>query len=586
MLRASARRVPTRVFLRFLDPRGHLPQPRTLTFSEFEERVRRAVAWLRSAGLQPGERLLLIAENSPEWQILAIACQTLRAEAAALFSNLDPGPAMSIAKRVRPRVVFASTTAQWSKLAPAANDLAAVGLRAVLCSEPLDVDRIPGGVAATTVSELLETPPISGSEMSSLVEAVQPSDPFLLIFTSGTTGRQKGVRIAQGGLAGAVDGAQAAASMTEADDGLHFLPFAHIAGQAQFALAVALGHPLIQVARREDIQKGLELGPTYVFSVPLVYERIWTAVEAQVAARPGLVRRLLQSGMAAAARVACDGSRNPFDRLLGAIARKLVGSKLRQKLGGGLRALFAGGAPTLPAMQRFFEAMGIPYVEFYGMSETSGLISANSYEVGRRAGTVGLPHPALEVKIDEDGELCVKGPLCMTGYLEKEDEEGCVTPDGYFRTGDLAAWDPDGMLRIVGRKKHLFVLSTGKKLSPEPIEQAIASGPPFEGAVLLGDGRPFVTVAVFVSRSELQRLQAEGEVEAKLLEIVHARLGDFSEYEKPKRLIIIPGTVQDEPSILTPTFKVNREAFAKWRSRDIAEIYEAQRPAPASASAS
>src|SRR5262245_59781070 len=145
MLRASARRVPGRTFIRFLDPANPDGPPRPYTFAEFEGATRRAAAWLRGRGVGPGDRVLLLAENSPEWQILAIATQLLRAETAALFSNLDPGPATAIARRVKPRVVCVSNNAQWAKLAGSATELAALGLNAVLCREPLDLETVPGG---------------------------------------------------------------------------------------------------------------------------------------------------------------------------------------------------------------------------------------------------------------------------------------------------------------------------------------------------------------------------------------------------------------------------------------------------------
>jgi long-chain acyl-CoA synthetase len=299
-------------------------------------------------------------------------------------------------------------------------------------------------------------------------------------------------------------------------------------------------------------------------------------VEARLGALPAPLRALAGASLAAAARVRVDGARALRDRALARVADRLVGRALRARLGGRVRGLFAGGAPAAPALFRFFEGLGLPLVELYGMTETAGMISSNLFAGPRREGAAGLVSPDHEVRLAPDGELLVRGPLLLSGFLEPEDAEGAFDADGFFRTGDLARLDADGLLHLSGRKKHLLVLSTGKKLSPEPIEQALASEPPFEGAVLLGEGRPFVAAAVFVAREELARLVAAGQDAAEeLLPRARAALAGFSEYEKPKRLLVIPGAPADHPGLLTPTLKVRREALLAMLGGAVTALYEA-----------
>ena len=208
------------------------------------------------------------------------------------------------------------------------------------------------------------------------------------------------------------------------------------------------------------------------------------------------------------------------------------------------------------------------------MSETAGLVSSNLFDGPRRAGSAGLPSPDHELRFAADGELQLRGPLLLSGYLEPEDAEGAYTADGFFRTGDLGRLEADGQLRIDGRIKSVLVLSTGKKVTPEPIEQAIASIRPFEGAVLLGEGRPFVAAAVFVAREELARLAAAGKDAAEeLLPSVRAALSAFSDFEKPRRLLVIPGAPQDHPALVTPTLKVRRDALLAWLGPSLARVY-------------
>jgi len=575
LLVASAGRVPDRVFLRFVDPIAPSAGTRDVTYGAFRTLVRRAAAALEAAGVGPGDRVLLLAENSPEWPAVALAVQTLRAEAAALFASLSAGPAEEIARRVQPKAVFVSGPAQWQKLAAAAPDLAAAGLATVLSLDPLPAGATPPGVTRLDRAALGEgAPALSRADLEARAGAVTEDDPFLLLFTSGTTGRQKGVRLCQRSIVHAVDCGAAGVQTTEHDLGLHLLPFGHVAGHDQFCLALAQGHSLAMIGRKEDLPAALALHPTYLFSVPLVYERVRSAALQKVAARPAPVTGLVEAALAAAARVRVDGSTSLVDRLLTWVADATVGKKVRAGLGGRVRGVFSGGAPASEALFRFFEGLGLPFVELYGMTETAGLVSMNPFDGPRRAGSVGFITPDHEVRLSGEGELQVRGPLCLTGYLEPGDGEGAFTEDGYYRTGDLASIRPDGSLWITGRKKHLMVLSTGKKIAPEPIETAVASAAPFQGAVLLGEGRPFLAVAVFVEQGELDRLASMGEPAAEaLLPRARAALGHFSEHEKPKKLLIIPGAPQDYPALITPTLKVKRDALLAFLGGRVAELY-------------
>ncbi|MDI9629914.1 MAG: AMP-binding protein, partial [Acidobacteriota bacterium] len=302
--------------------------------------------------------------------------------------------------------------------------------------------------------------------------------------------------------------------------------------------------------------------PTYIFSVPAVYERVRAGVEQKLAAMPAPLRATLRGALAAAERHRLGGSRSLRDRLGTALADRAIGRAVRAKLGGRIRALYAGGAAVPPVLFRFFEALGIPMVEIYGMSETAGMIACNYVAGPRQPGCAGRLSADHEVRFGPDGELLLRGPLLLSGFLEEEDGRGAWMEDGFFRTGDLGRLDDEGWLWIEGRSKNMLALSTGKKLSPEPIEQAIAACDPFRAAVLFGEGRPFVAAAVFVDRAALDRFGAAGlDAERELLAPLHAALGAFSDHEKPKRLAVLPGEPADYPELLTPTLKIRRDVL-------------------------
>ena len=334
----TARRKPDATFLRVVGGDARHAPVRLVTFAEFERGVRRAAAFLRGAGVLPGDRVLLFADNSAEWQEISLAAQLLRAEPAALFAHLSAEQARGLALRVRPRVLFVSSVSQWDKLAPQAVALAAGGLRSVLFGEPLGRGPPPAGLGTATTAEVLAAPgapEIGPSELVALARAGHGEDPFILVFTSGTTGRFKGVRLPQRAMMNALRGGWDSTGRTEDDLGLHFLPFGHIAGHDHFMLALAQGHGLIMVARRDDIPRALALGPTYLFAVPLVYERIRDEVRARIAALPAPLRAIASAALAAAARVKEGRGGGRGDLALSALARRFLGRPLRAGWGKG-----------------------------------------------------------------------------------------------------------------------------------------------------------------------------------------------------------------------------------------------------------
>jgi len=577
LVKARAADKPEKVFIRWIDPACPDQAPRDITIAAFARGLGHCAAYLRSTGGEPGARVLLLAENSPEWQMVSLGTQSLRAEPAALFANLSGEQASSIAVRVKPRVVFVSSQKQWDKLAPVAGELMAAGLASVISGEALVPETVPTSLSIVSLEAMLADAAfdLDTEAFARLADAVGEEDPFLLLFTSGTTGRPKGVRLPQRSILAAIAGGAGCCGTGPDDVGVHFLPFAHIAAHDQFFLALGQGHSLAMAARKDDIDRALALGPTYLFSVPLLYERMRAAVQTKLDHLPGPVSRLAASAVEAAARVRVDGSRSLGDRALVSVADMLVGKAVRKRLGGRIRALFTGGAPASPALFRFFEALAIPFVELYGMSETGGLIAANVFSRPRQPSSVGFLSPDHEARFSEDGELLIRGRLMFTGYLEAEDNRGAFDAEGFFHTGDLGRVDAEGVLRVEGRKKHLLVLSTGKKLAPEPLELAISSMTPFEGAVVLGEGKPFVAAAVFVARDELAKLAAAGRDAAEtLLPRVRQSLQGFAEFELPKRLLIIPGAPHEHPLLVTPTLKIRRDAVTKFLGDSLGHLWD------------
>ncbi len=573
MLLRAARENPSGPFLRWVDPACPEQVPSPICFFAFEDMVRRCITSLRSIGIQAGERVLFLAENSPFYQALMIACMSLKVEPVCLYENLGNLDFMDVSCRVLPKAAFISHKYHWEKLS---RYLAEFGTcRAVFTSgEGLG---LTGRILEIPFTRVLETQAVSREEFEDLAGRVDAEDPFVLIFTIGTTGGQKGVRIPQRAAISALHAGQESTLVTERDVGLHVLPFGHIAGQLPFYLALQAHGSLILCSRREDLIRGFELGPNYVLLVPLIYDRMVKEVKKHLQGLPRAVSRWIHQGIEAAIREQSGKKLGFREKVLKALARRLVGGRLRKRLGGMIRVLGAGGAPSDPELVAFYRGLGLNYLNLYGMSETCGVIAFNQVSDPKiRIGSVGRPWRELTVRIDEDGEILVKGQTLMTGYLEKEDEAGVFTEDGFLRTGDLGSLDEEGYLFVQGRKKNILVLTTGKKVSPEPLELRIREILLVTDAVLIGDNRPFVACGLFVSREFLADWDKKSNREKlaeRFLAEIHQGLSEFSRYEIPKKLFLIEGAPYEYPKIITPTLKVNRRSFAAAFAREIEEIY-------------
>ncbi|MDO8665052.1 MAG: AMP-binding protein [Gemmatimonadales bacterium] len=263
-------------------------------------------------------------------------------------------------------------------------------------------------------------------------------------------------------------------------------------------------------------------------------------------------------------------------------------SKLQARVGGRLRFFVSGGAPLPADIAKFFFAAGLPILEGYGLTETSPVISVNSLQK-KRLGTVGVVIPGVEVKIASDGEILTRGPHIMKGYFNKpEATREVLDPDGWFHTGDIGEFDPDGFLKITDRKKDLIVTAGGKNIAPQPIEAMVKKSKYVANAVMLGDKRRFCIMLVvpqyehlepwakkrnlgFKDRRELILL---AEVREKMEREVFEMLHELAKYEMPKKILLVENDFSIEAGDLTPTLKVRRRVVEKRLQREIDALYE------------
>ena len=545
---------------------------RATSSQEFRAAVEETAMGLAQLGIGGGDHVAILSENRPEWAFADFATLALGAADVPVYPSLTAAQVRYILTDSRAKAVFVSTPAQAAKLAEARSELA--GLGHVISFEPA-----PGCLPLAELRERGRAALASEPDaVRTRAARVRASDLATVIYTSGTTGDPKGVMLSHANLVSNVLAAAKVFPQVGPDwTALSFLPLCH--SFERTAGHNFMIHSGVTIAYAESVERVpdnmLEVRPHIMCSVPRLYEKMYARVGEKVARdsalRQALFRWATAAGRAAfAARVA---RRAPglLLRLKLALADRLVFSKIKARTGGRMLLFISGGAPLAREIAEFFGAAGMLICEGYGLTETSPVITCNRPD-RMKPGTVGLPLEDVEVKIAEDGEILSRGPHIMQGYFGKpEATREAIDADGYFHTGDLGHLDPEGFLVITDRKKDIIVTSGGKNIAPQPIENKLKTNRFFAEVVMIGDRRKFPVALVVPNyevltawakergiggtREELVRRQ---EVVDHYLGLVASLTGELAQFEKIKKLALLPRELTQEAGEITPTLKVKR----------------------------
>jgi len=543
---------------------------RSMTYREVEQRVARVAALLDSWGLAPGDRVAILSENRPEWAVVDYATLSLGAVVVPVYPTLPAEQVAFLLRDSGARFAFVSNADQAAKIDAVRDQLPA--LERVIAFDPPDTSAETNVLAPLANAE----PDLAWlRELRRRAQAVTSDTLATIIYTSGTTGVPKGATLTHLNIAATIAATfQHKALPTEPGDvALSFLPLSHI---FERACDYYLWDSGVVIAYAESIQAVpanlLEIRPHVMVSVPRLFDKVY----AKVMGTPGFKGRLLRWASRVGAAVvdtrAAGRQLSPWLGIQYRLADLLVFHKIRHLMGGRLRTMISGGAPLSATVGKFFHAAGLPIYEGYGLTETSPVLAAN--RAGSfRLGTVGTPYPGVELRIAENGEILARGPNVMKGYWNnREATTQAIDAEGWFHTGDVGEFGPDGFLRITDRIKDLIVTAGGKKVAPQPIEGRTTLSPYIAHAIMVGDQRPFITMLVIPDFERLMPWASEHGLavadrgtlcrEPTVISLLEqeslGRLQDLAQFERPKRIAVIAEELTVDSGLLTPTLKVKR----------------------------
>lgn len=543
-----------------------------ISTEEFADRVKCFSLGLRDLGLEAGDKLIVLSENRPEWVISDIANLCLGGITVPIYTSLIPEQIKYIIDDSDAKIVVVSDQSQWQKIEAIKPQLTKVTSYITCLSEA------PEGVL--TFAQVLERGRKMDKQNPGLFEKmaleVKPDAIASIIYTSGTTGPPKGVMLTHSNIFSNVKTCSSLLPFKDTDTVLSFLPLSHILERMGMFVYLYNGMSIGFAESIDTLGENLiEVRPHIMVNVPRVLEKIYAKVIDNVQASSSLKRKIFFWAVKVGKKYGRKKILNqPISKLLQFkrnLANKLVFSKVYAKTGGRVRFFLCGGAPLSKDIGEFFYAIGLTVIEGYGLTETSPVITANTFE-NLKFGTVGKPIPGVEVRIDEDGEILTKGPNVMNGYYKREAASREAFEGGWFHTGDIGHFDEEGFLVITDRKKDIIVTSGGKNVAPQPIEGILNLNPYISNALVIGDRRKFISALVVPDFEKLEEyakqnnisfedhcdLVKKEEIVRFIQEQVDRSAPNLASYEKVKKIALLDKEFEIEKGEITPTLKVKR----------------------------
>jgi long-chain acyl-CoA synthetase len=558
-----------------------------VTYAQVGEAVREVGLGLIDLGIEPGDRVCILAKTRLEWTLCDFAISSAGAVVVPIYPTNSPEECEWVAGNSESVAIVCENAEQLAKIVAVRDRLPA--LRTMIVIDP--EGDTAGAVALDEVRERGRAR--DAAELDARTAGVAPDDTFTIIYTSGTTGPPKGCVLTHGNYRRTLDMCETLGVLRGEEEIYLFLPLAHSFGLLIQLLSYDVGDCIAYFGGDPDqiVAELQEIKPTYLPSVPRIFEKVYTLVMAsqppegqermKAAAKLGVMVRDMQAhGQAVPPEL-----QEKFDA-----ADEQLFKNVRAVFGGRVKHAVSGAAPIAHEILEFFYGCGVPVLEGYGMTETSTVSTYSTVEA-HRFGSVGRLLPGVEGKIGEDGELLLKGPNIFDGYFKNDDASFGAVVDGWLHTGDLGSIDEDGYVFITGRKKDIIITAGGKNLTPANLENDMKQTRWVSQAVMYGDRRPYPVMLVTIDEEQVVPWAREQGIEdtstaalaqhPKVLELIQGELdranAKYARVEQVKRFFILDHDLSQETGELTPTLKVKRNVVSEKYADDFAALYERER---------
>jgi long-chain acyl-CoA synthetase len=568
------------------------------TYADFGRDVDRLRGGLASIGVGKGDRVAIIANNRVEWAVAAYATYTLGAAFVPMYESQLADEWEFIVNDCEAKILVVATKAILEQTRSFLGRLSSL-THLVL----LEDDAAALGERISTYRSLLE------SGKSAPLALPLPSDIAGFIYTSGTTGAPKGVLLSHANIASNVTAVHEIFPIDPEDRSLSFLPWAHSFGQT-VELHLLLSHGA-SMGICEGVPKIIdnlaEVKPTLLFSVPSIFNKLYAAVQKQIASKPSILQNMVKKALLVTAKQRSGAPVGLGEGLILALTDRLVFSKVRARFGGRLKYAFSGGAAISREVAEFIDSLGVTVYEGYGLTETSPIATANYFH-HRKIGSVGKALPGVRIDIDasvsggekngyREGEIVVYGPNVMVGYHHRAEENAAVLIDNAapldrgLRTGDKGYLDSDGFLYVTGRIKEQYKLENGKYVVPTPLEEQLKLSPYIANVMVYGDNRPF-NVALIVanvdavkgwaasnglSTADSDTLFSHPKVNELFKREIDQRSEKFKGFESVQNFAVIPEDFTTQNGMLTPSLKLKRRAVLQTHGPLLEGLYARKR---------
>lgn len=553
---------------------------KTYSTQEFVDYANLVSKGLLKLGVQPGDKIAMISNNRPEWNMFDIGVLQIGAIDVPVYPTISSEDYEFIFNDAEVKYCIVSSQDLYDKVATVKDKIPSL-------KEIYSFDKLNNVKHWSEILELGKSG--DQQEVENHKSRVEENDLATLIYTSGTTGRPKGVMLSHKNLVENAKGSRSRLPVDQDASGLSFLPLCHVYERMITYLYQLTGVSLYYAESIDTLVENIgEIKPHVFTAVPRLLEKVYDGVITKGTEDGGIKAAIFKWAIGLTDTYEY-GKHPSFQRSL---ADKLVYSKIREKLGGRVKAVASGAAALQPRLARFYHAIGVPVYEGYGLTETSPVISVNSFATGVRFGTVGKVLENVEVKIFHDGEILTKGPCLMQGYYKRPDLTAeVIDEDGWFHTGDIGELSEDGFLKITDRKKEIFKTSGGKYIAPQVMENKFKASRFIEQIMVIGENRKHPAALVVPSYDFVREWARRKNIQVgvtneeliqspEVIERIDKEIAlfntDFGRFEQIKKFELLPMEMTVETGELTPTLKFKRKAILEKYAHLVDKIYAEQ----------